>query len=65
MLFFNKIKKYLFETFYDLWLLVGSRFYFIEILLETQNYVMYELMTNNRKIRKRKDFIEMDSDYGK
>ena len=65
MLFFNNIKKYLLETFYDLWLSVGSRFYFIEILLETQNYVMYELMTNNRKIRKRKDFIEMDSDYGK
>ena len=60
----KRVRYYFYETFYDMWLCVGCKLYFIDILLDTQSYVKYELMMNKR-VSKRKDFIEMDSDYGK
>ena len=52
----KKVRYYFYETFYDMWLSVGSRLYFIDILLDTQEYVKYELIMNKRKIRNRNDF---------
>ena len=44
-------------------MLVGVRMYFVDILLDTQQYVRYEIMMNDRKIRTRKDFKKMSDDY--
>ena len=63
MLLLNNIKNYLYEKLYDIWMLVGVRMYFVDILLDTQQYVRYEIMMNDRKIRTRKDFKKMSDDY--
>jgi len=60
MLFKNNIKNlksYFYEIGYDLWLTFGVKFFYIDVLFETQEYIRWELVFNNRKVRKRKDFI--------
>jgi len=56
MLLLNNIKKYLYERLYDIWMILGVKLYFTDILLETQDYVKFEIMCNDRKISRRKDF---------
>ena len=56
MLLLNNIKKYLYEILYDSWIYIGNKLYFTDILLETQDYVKFEIMCNDRKISRRKDF---------
>ena len=60
MLFKNNIKNlksYFYEIGYDLWLTFGVKYFYIDVLFETQEYIRWELVFNNRKVRKRKDFI--------
>ena len=60
MLFKNNIKNlksYFYEIGYDLWLTFGVKYFYIDVLFETQEYIRWELVFNNSKVRKRKDFI--------
>ncbi len=59
----KRLKHILYERLYDIWLILGVKLYFTDILLETQDYVRYEMMLNNRKVRTRKDFRKMNENY--
>tara|TARA_B100000315_G_C14098956_1_gene372794 strand:- start:184 stop:426 length:243 start_codon:yes stop_codon:yes gene_type:complete len=62
MLFKNYIKNlksYLYETGYDLWLTFGVKYFYVDVLFETQEFIRWELVFNKRKVRKRKDFITL------
>jgi len=59
----KRLKHILYERLYDIWLILGVKLYFTDILLETQDYVRYEMMLNNRKVRTRKDFRKMNETY--
>ena len=59
----NRLKHILYERLYDIWMILGVKLYFTDILLETQDYVRYEMMLNNRKVRTRKDFRKMNENY--
>ena len=60
----SKFSKRIYEWGYDLWLKVGFRLYFIEILLDTKEYVLSEYIVSGKPLS-RKDFVRMDKDYGK
>lgn len=60
----QKIRFRIYEWIYDLWLKVGFRLYFIEILLDTKEYVLSEYLIDGKPLS-RKDFVRMDKDYGK
>ena len=53
-----------FRALSDLWLKVGFRLFYIEILFNTKDWVLYEYMVDG-KPKSRKDFVKMDKDYGK
>ena len=59
----KRLKHILYERLYDIWLILGVKLYFTDILLDTQDYVRYEMMLNNRKVRTRKDFRKMNETY--
>ena len=62
MLFKNYIKNmksFLYETVYDLWLTFGVKYFYVDVLFETQDFIRWELVFNNRKVKKRKDFITL------
>ena len=60
----QKIRFRIYEWCYDLWLKVGFRLYFIEILLDTKEYVLSEYLVDGKPLS-RKDFVRMDKNYGK
>ena len=60
----SKISKRIYEWGYDLWLKVGFRLFYIEILFNTKDWVLYEYMVDG-KPKSRKDFVRMDKDYDK
>ena len=50
MLLLNNFKNHLIEELYDIWILISVRMYFVEILLDTQEYVKIEFNMNDRII---------------
>ena len=60
----SRISKRIYEWGYDLWLRVGFRLYYIEILFNTKDWVLYEYMVDG-KPKSRKDFVRMDKNYDK
>jgi len=60
----SKISNRIYEWSYDLWLKVGFRLFFIEILFNTKDWVLYEYFVDG-KPKGRKDFVRMDKEYGK
>tara|TARA_Y100001973_G_C5208210_1_gene343279 strand:+ start:10320 stop:10523 length:204 start_codon:yes stop_codon:yes gene_type:complete len=60
----EKIKSRLYEWGYDLWLKVGFKLFYIEVLFNTKEWVLYEYMVDE-KPKGRKDFVKMDKNYGK
>ena len=60
----SKISNRIYEMGYDLWLKVGFRLFFIEILFNTKDWVLYEYFVDG-KPKGRKDFVRMDKEYGK
>ena len=64
MLFLNKIKNTCFKTyvnckffmytlFYEIWLWIGTKLYFLDIVLGLKEFISFELMFGDRKVSKR------------
>ena len=55
---FHRIGKWFYEFGYDWWLVVGSKLYYLDVLYDTKEWVLYEHLVDG-KVRTRKDFNTM------